>query len=88
VPVTDGAGRVCATVAVHGPAPRVTLRSAMAFLPALRRAATAMAGTMVPQAAAAPVAKAPPAKKPAKPRAAKPARTSTARRSGSAAARA
>ena len=87
VPVTDAQGRVCATVAVHGPAPRVTLRSAMAFLPALRRAATAMAGTMVPQAAAAPVAKAPPAKKPAKPRAAKPAPASTAKRSGSAAAR-
>ena len=87
VPVTDAQGRVCATVAVHGPAPRVTLRSAMAFLPALRRAATAMAGTMVPQAAAEPVAKAPPAKKPAKPRAAKPAPASTTRRSGSAAAR-
>ena len=82
VPVTDAQGRVCATVAVHGPAPRVTLRSAMAFLPALRRAATAMAGTMVPQAAAEPVAKAPPAKKPAKP-----APASTTRRSGSAAAR-
>ena len=87
VPVTDAQGRVCATVAVHGPAPRVTLRSAMEFLPALRRAATSMAGTMVPQAVAEPVAKAPPAKKPAKPRAAKPAPASTAKRSGSAAAR-
>jgi IclR family acetate operon transcriptional repressor len=66
VPVTDAQGRVCATVAVHGPAPRVTLRSCMDFLPALRRAATAMAGTMVPQAAAEPVAKTPAAKKPAK----------------------
>ena len=88
VPVTDAQGRVCATVAVHGPAPRVTLRSAMAFLPALRRAATAMAGTMVPAAATEPSAKAPairkPAKlakpgKPAKPPAAKPASASTAK---------
>lgn len=88
VPVTDGAGRVCATVAVHGPAPRVTLRSAIEFLPALRRAAMALAGTMVPQAAGEPGAKAPAAKKPAKPRTAKPAPASTARRSGTAAARA
>jgi DNA-binding IclR family transcriptional regulator len=91
VPVTDGAGRVCATVAVHGPAPRVTLRSCMDFLPALRRAATAMAGTMVAQAAAESVADAPAAKKPAKsakPPArgtAKPARAATAKRSSAAA---
>ncbi|MCX7167543.1 MAG: IclR family transcriptional regulator [Rhodocyclales bacterium] len=88
VPVTDAQGRVCATVAVHGPAPRVTLRSCMDFLPALRRAATAMAGTMVPQAAAEPGADAPAAKKPAKPSThgtAKPARAATARRSSSAA---
>jgi DNA-binding IclR family transcriptional regulator len=83
VPVTDAQGRVCATVAVHGPAPRVTLRSAIEFLPALRRAAMAMAGTMVPQAAAEPGAEVPSAKKPAKPRAAKPA--PTAKRSSSAA---
>ncbi len=88
VPVTDGAGRVCATVAVHGPAPRVTLRSAIEFLPALRRAAMALAGTMVPQAAGEPGAKAPAAKKPAKPRTTKPAPAATVRRSGSAAARA
>ena len=90
VPVTDAQGRVCATVAVHGPAPRVTLRSCMDFLPALRRAAKAMAGTMVPQAAEA-GAKAPAASnpaKPAKPRAAKPTRAAASKRSGSAAARA
>lgn len=90
VPVTDGAGRVCATVAVHGPAPRVTLRSAIEFLPALRRAAKAMAGTMVPSAAAGPDAKVPATSKtakPLKPRAAKPAPASTAKRRGSAAAR-
>lgn len=88
VPVTDAQGRVCATVAVHGPAPRVTLRSCMDFLPALRRAATAMAGTMVPQAAAEPVAKTPAAKKPAKAATrgtAKPARAATTKRSAAAA---
>lgn len=46
VPVTDNRGRVCATVAVHGPAPRLTLKKAMDFLPALRRAATSMGATM------------------------------------------
>ena len=46
VPVTDTRGRVCATVAVHGPAPRLTLKKAMDFLPALRRAATSMGATM------------------------------------------
>ena len=88
VPVTDAQGRVCATVAVHGPAPRVTLRSCMDFLPALRRAATAMAGTMVPQAAAEPVAKTPAARKPAKPSTrgtAKPAAAATTKRSSSSA---
>lgn len=80
VPVTDAQGRVCATVAVHGPAPRVTLRSVIQFLPALRRAAKAMAGTMVPQAAAAPDVEVPVAKKSAKPRAATPAPTATAPR--------
>ena len=84
VPVTDAQGRVCATVAVHGPAPRVTLRSCMDFLPALRRAAAAMVGTMVPQAAAEP-AKTPAAKKPAKPRVAKPAPAAATRRSSAAA---
>jgi hypothetical protein len=81
VPVTDAQGRVCATVAVHGPAPRVTLRSCMAFLPALRRAAAAMAGTMVPQAAAEPGVKTPAAKKPVKSRTAKPAPAATKRSS-------
>ncbi|MDP2810145.1 MAG: IclR family transcriptional regulator [Rhodocyclaceae bacterium] len=46
VAVTDAQGRVCATVAVHGPAPRVTLKKAKDFLPALRRAATAMGVTI------------------------------------------
>ena len=69
VPVTDAQGRVCATVAVHGPAPRVTLRRAMDFLPALRRAATAMGATMGGTASAASLASA----------AAKPARATPAR---------
>jgi DNA-binding IclR family transcriptional regulator len=81
VPVTDAQGRVCATVAVHGPAPRVTLRRAMEFLPALRRAAVAMAGTMVvPPAAAERPAKAAARKPPVSP-ATKPARAATAKRS-------
>jgi len=88
VPVTDAEGRVCATVAVHGPAPRVTLRSVIQFLPALRRAAKAIADTMVPQAAATPDAAVPTTKKSAKSRAAKPAPTATAKRSGSTAPRA
>jgi DNA-binding IclR family transcriptional regulator len=46
VPVTDGGGRICATVAVHGPAPRMTLRKGIEYLPALRRAACALAATM------------------------------------------
>jgi len=46
VPVTDARERVCATVAVHGPAPRLSLKKAMDFLPALRRAAAAMGATM------------------------------------------
>lgn len=83
VPVTDAAGRVCATVAVHGPAPRVTLRRAFDFLPALRRAAAAIAETMVPPAAA------PAARKPAPRKAAAPAKAAaTTRRNGRANARA
>ncbi len=45
VPVTDGDGRFCAVVALHGPAPRMTLRKGIEYLPALRRAAKALAGT-------------------------------------------
>lgn len=46
VPVTDGGERVCAAIAVHGPAPRLTLKKAYQFLPALRRAAAAIASTL------------------------------------------
>ena len=62
VPVTDVQGRVCASVAVHGPAPRVTLKKAMDFLPALRRAATAMGATLATPAAAPRTATEPPAR--------------------------
>jgi len=51
VPVVDPRGRVCAAVAVHGPAPRMSLRKGYAFLPAMRRAAAAIAATLAPAAA-------------------------------------
>lgn len=48
VPVTDTNGRMYAAVAVHGPAPRMTLKKGMQYLPALRRAAGAIAATLTP----------------------------------------
>jgi IclR family transcriptional regulator, acetate operon repressor len=48
VPVVDPRGRVCAAVAVHGPAPRMTLRKGYSFLPQMRRAAAAIAATLAP----------------------------------------
>ena len=45
VPVTDSRGRVCAAIAVHGPAPRMTLKRGYEFVPAIRRAADAIAIT-------------------------------------------
>lgn len=47
VPVIDPRGRVCAAVAVHGPAPRMSLRRGYTFLPAMRRAAGAIAATLL-----------------------------------------
>lgn len=47
VPVLDLRRRISAAVAVHGPAPRMTLKKAYGFLPALREAAAAIAATMV-----------------------------------------
>ena len=47
VPVADPRGRVCAAVAVHGPAPRMTLRKGYTFLPAMQRAASAITATLV-----------------------------------------
>lgn len=46
VPVVDPRGRLCAAVAVHGPAPRMTLKKGYEFLPAMRRAAAAIAATL------------------------------------------
>jgi DNA-binding IclR family transcriptional regulator len=46
VPVIDGGERVCAAIAVHGPAPRMTLKKGYQFLPALQRAAAAVASTL------------------------------------------
>jgi len=46
VPVTDPRGRVCAAIAVHGPAPRMTLRRGYEFLPRLRHAAGEIAETL------------------------------------------
>lgn len=46
VPVKNGSERVCAAIAVHGPAPRMTLKKGYAFLPALQRAAAAVTSTL------------------------------------------
>jgi DNA-binding IclR family transcriptional regulator len=61
VPVRDPRGRMCAAVAVHGPAPRMTLKKGYAFLPAMREAAAAIGASLAPQrdGAPAPLAKAP-----------------------------
>lgn len=45
-PVRDENDRVCAAVVVHGPASRMTLEKGFQYLPALRRAAAAMASTL------------------------------------------
>ena len=46
VPVAGHGERVCAAIAVHGPAPRLTLKKSYQFLPALRRAAHAVGPTL------------------------------------------
>jgi DNA-binding IclR family transcriptional regulator len=48
VPVQDAQGRVLAAVAVHGPAPRMTLKKGYSFLPAMQRAAGEIAATLLP----------------------------------------
>jgi IclR family acetate operon transcriptional repressor len=45
VPVLDSRARVCAAIAVHGPAPRMTLKRGYSFVPALKRAAAALSET-------------------------------------------
>lgn len=49
VPVRDPQGRMCAAIAVHGPAPRMTLKKGHSFLPAMRRAANEIAATLLPE---------------------------------------
>ena len=49
VPVRDPQGRMCAAVAVHGPAPRMTLKKGYSFLPAMRRTANEIAATLLPE---------------------------------------
>jgi DNA-binding IclR family transcriptional regulator len=49
VPVRDPRGRMCAAVAVHGPAPRMTLKKGHSFLPAMRSAAAEIADTLMPE---------------------------------------
>src|SRR5215207_573133 len=48
VPVRDSRKRMCAAIAVHGPAPRVTLKRGLTFLAAMRRAADEIAMTLLP----------------------------------------
>ena len=48
VPVQDPQGRMLAAVAVHGPAPRMTLKKGYSFLPAMQRAASEIAATLLP----------------------------------------
>jgi DNA-binding IclR family transcriptional regulator len=47
VPVFDPRGRMCATLAVHGPAPRMSLKKGQGFLAAMREAAELMGATLV-----------------------------------------
>jgi DNA-binding IclR family transcriptional regulator len=53
VPVPDPQGRVRVALAAHGPAPRMTLRKALGFIPALKRAAAEIADTMAHERGAA-----------------------------------
>lgn len=46
VPVVDRRERICATVAMHAPTQRVTAESVWQFVPALQRAAAAIAKTL------------------------------------------
>jgi DNA-binding IclR family transcriptional regulator len=50
VPVRDPNGRMCAAIAVHGPAPRMTLKKGHGFLAAMHGAAAAIATTFLPAA--------------------------------------
>lgn len=47
VPIRDSRGRICATVAVHGPITRLPLARALALVPALKRAAKSLEQTLL-----------------------------------------
>ena len=47
VPIRDSRGRICATVAVHGPITRLPLTRALALVPALKKAAKALEQTLL-----------------------------------------
>lgn len=46
VPINDHTGRVCATLAIHGPTPRLSVDRAMDHLPILREAAERLEATI------------------------------------------
>ena len=46
VPINDTHGRICATLAVHGPLPRLTVAKAMSHVPCLREAAERLEATI------------------------------------------
>lgn len=52
VPIRDSRGRICATIAVHGPITRLPLSRALALVPALKRAAKALEQTLLPDTSA------------------------------------
>ena len=47
VPICDSRGRICATVAVHGPVTRLPFSRAIALVPALKKAAKALEQTLL-----------------------------------------
>lgn len=47
VPIRDSRGRICATVAVHGPITRLPFTRALALVPALKKAAKALEQTLL-----------------------------------------
>ncbi len=51
VPINDAMGRICATLAVHGPVTRLTLELALSHIPALRTAAKQLQSTLHSQPA-------------------------------------
>ena len=46
VPINDTMGRICATLAIHGPAPRLSIDKATEFLPDMREAADRLEWTI------------------------------------------